>query len=385
MPGTVRIGSIKGIPIGIHWSLLAIGALLSFDLATGLLPATHPGRDTWEYWTAAAIATTLFFAAVLAHEIGHAIVARRHGVGVDGIDLWLLGGMARLTDEAPTPRTEFRIAVAGPLVSLAATGLFVGAAFGIEAWTGRGVAPAALGWLALVNGILTVFNLLPAAPLDGGRILTAWLWSRNGDRVRSTTTASQAGQFLGWLLIAWGAIGFLYGAGNIFTAFIGWFLLTAARNEAEAARARAALAGLTVADAAWFGIARAPESYDAGTMLWERSRMGDVGLVAVERADRSVRGLATERQLWRVPDGELFATSLASVATPIERFGRATPAEPLVRALVRFRPFAPLLTVWDGARLVGVVTPHAIERLVEERSGQSEPGRRADSWSGSPL
>jgi hypothetical protein len=86
-----------------------------------------------------------------------------------------------------------------------------------------------------------------------------------------------------------------------------------------------------------------------------------------------------------VPDGELFSTSLGSVATPIERFGRAAPAEPLVRALVRFRPFAPLLTVWDGSQLVGVVTPHAIERIVEERSGQSEPGRRADSWSGSPL
>jgi hypothetical protein len=213
-----------------------------------------------------------------------------------------------------------------------------------------------------------VFNLLPAAPLDGGRILAAVLWRRHGDRVRAAETASQAGQFLGWALIAWGGLGFLFGAGNLFTAFIGWFLLTAARQDALAARARAALSGLTVRDAAWFGIARAGGGMDAATMLWERSRMGDVGLVAVERPDHSVQGLVTERQLWRVPDGALAFTSLATLATPIGRFGRADPDEPLVRALTRLHPLNPLLTVWDGSDLVGVVTPQAIQRHVSSRS-----------------
>src|SRR5262249_47643876 len=153
----------------------------------------------------------------------------------------------------------------------------------------------------------------------------AVLWRRHGDRLRAAEAASQAGQFLGWVLIAWGVLGFLFGAGNLFTAFIGWFLLTAARQDAFAARARAALAGVTARAAAWFAMARAGSATDAGTMLWERAGMGDVGLVAVERPDHSVHGLVTERQLWRVPDGALYATPLASIATPINRFGRAAP------------------------------------------------------------
>ncbi|HKA02872.1 MAG TPA: site-2 protease family protein [Acidimicrobiales bacterium] len=364
MPGSVRIGRILGVPVAIHWSLLAIGGLLSFDLATSGLPSAHPGHADWAYWAVAAATSIVFFAAVLAHEVGHAVVARRYGVGVEGIDLWLLGGMARLSDEAPSPKAEWRIAVAGPLVSILATIVFIGAAIGLNVTGHSGLISAGLGWLGVVNGILAVFNLLPAAPLDGGRILAAVLWRRHGDRLRAAETAAQAGQFLGWALIAWGLVGFLYGTGNLFTAFIGWFLLTAARQDAFAARARAALAGLTVKDAAWFGIARAGASTDAATMLWERARMGDVGLVAVERPDHSVQGIVTERQLWRVPDGIMGVTPLARIATPIDRFGRATPDEPLVRALTRIHPLNPLLTVWDSGRLVGVVTPQAIQRRV---------------------
>jgi Zn-dependent protease len=362
MPGSIRIGRILGIPVAIHWTLLAIGGLLTFDLATGALPNAHPGHADWVYWVIGGATALIFFAAVLAHEIGHAAVARRYGVGVEGIDLWLLGGMSRLSDEAPTPRAEWRIAVSGPLVSIALGVLFVGSAIGLNVLGDPGLISAALAWLGVVNGILAVFNLLPAAPLDGGRILAAVLWRRHGDRLRASETASQAGQFLGWVLIAWGAIGFLFGGGNLFTAFLGWFLLTAARQDAFAARARAALAGLNVRDAAWFGIARAGGMTDAATMLWERSRMGDVGLVAVERPDHSVQGLVTERQLWRVPEGALDHTPLVSIATPIDRFGRAAPDEPLVRALTRIHPLNPLLTVWDDGSLVGVVTPQAVQR-----------------------
>jgi hypothetical protein len=136
-----------------------------------------------------------------------------------------------------------------------------------------------------------------------------------------------------------------------------------------AVRARAALAGVTVGDTAWFGIARAPGTTDAATMLWERSRMGDVGLVAVERPDGTVLGLVSERQLWRVRDGALGTTSLASVATPIERYGRANPDEPLVRALTRLHPLHPMLTVWINERLVGVVTAQAVDRRLDERQG----------------
>ena len=124
---------------------------------------------------------------------------------------------------------------------------------------------------------------------------------------------------------------------------------------------------MTVGETAWFGIARAPGSTDAATMLWERSRMGDVGLVAVERPDGTVLGLVSDRRLWRVREGALATTSLASVATPIERYGRADPDEPLVRALTRLHPLHPMLTVWVEDRLVGVVTAQAVDRRLDER------------------
>jgi Zn-dependent protease len=367
MAGTFRVGRILGVPIGIHWSLLGIGLLLTLTMANGNLPIAHPGHDSWMYWVVAAVTTVLFFGTVLAHEVGHAIAARRYGVGVEGIDLWILGGVARLSDDAPTPKAELRIAAAGPAVSVLLTFGCAAIAFGLGQAGAPGLVTESLVWLAIVNGVLAVFNLLPAAPLDGGRILAALVWRHTGDRILAVDRASQAGQFLGWLLIAWGAISFLRGDGSIITAFLGWFLLSAARQDAVAARARAALAGVTVGDTAWFGIARSPGSTDAATMLWERSRMGDVGLVAVERPDGSVLGLVSERQLWKVRDGALLTTSLASVATPIERYGRANADEPLVRALTRLHPLHPMLTVWDGDRLIGVVTAQAVDRRLDER------------------
>ncbi len=367
MAGTFRIGRILGVPIGIHWSLFGIGLLLTLTMATGNMPIAHPGHDSWVYWIVAAVTTAAFFATVLAHEIGHAVAARRYGVGVEGIDLWILGGVARLSDEAPTPKAEWRIAAAGPGVSILLTGALAAAAAVLDRAGAPGLATESVLWLAVVNGILAVFNLLPAAPLDGGRILASLVWRYTGDRLLATDRASQAGQFLGWLLIAWGLISFVRGGGSIITAFLGWFLLSAARQDAVAARARAALAGVTVGDTAWFGLARAPGTTDAATMLWERSRMGDVALVAVERPDGTVMGLASEHQLWRVRDGALATTSLASVATPIERFGRATADEPLVRALTRLHPLHPMLTVWDGDRLIGVVTAQAVDRRLDER------------------
>src|SRR5580765_3382581 len=147
MPGSLRIGKIFGVPVGIHWTLLAIGALLTFDLATASLPSAHPGHADWVYWAAGAVTSILFFGAVLAHEIGHAVVARRYHVGVEGIDLWLLGGMARLSDDAPTPKAEWRIAAAGPVVSVVATVLFLGGAIGLNVLGAPGLVSAALAWL----------------------------------------------------------------------------------------------------------------------------------------------------------------------------------------------------------------------------------------------
>src|SRR5215203_2164717 len=169
MTASLRFGRIAGIPVGASWSALLIALLIAWSLAGRLLPLEVPGLAPAAYWLAGGIGAGLFLGSLLAHEIGHAVVARRAGLRVRGITLWLLGGVAQLEDEPASPRDELRVAIVGPAVSLAvAFGL---AAFGLVMLGGPAIAVAIAAWLAVVNTALALFNLLPAAPLDGGRVL----------------------------------------------------------------------------------------------------------------------------------------------------------------------------------------------------------------------
>ena len=185
MRPTFRLGRIAGIEVGIHWSLLVIGVLLVGSLAGGELPALAPHAHG-SYLAAAVLAVALFFASILAHELAHSIVARRHGQNVDGITLWLLGGVSQMSSESETARDQFRVSIAGPATTLALAGVFGVLALAFDSVLAPNtLLPTIAAWLAVVNLILGVFNLLPGAPLDGGHVLTAMLWKRNGDRRRS--------------------------------------------------------------------------------------------------------------------------------------------------------------------------------------------------------
>jgi Zn-dependent protease len=246
---TLRLGRIRGIQIGVHWSLLVIGAVLAATLASSVLPDLVPDAGG-NYWAAAILATALFFASVLAHELAHALVALRRGQRVEGITLWLLGGVASLRDEAPDPRSEFLVSIAGPATSFGLGALFIAAAFGLDATLSDGsLLPAIAAYLGIINVILAVFNLLPGAPLDGGRILSAALWAWRKDRRRAQITASRCGFVLGGLLVGVGIIGFLTGRGfgDLWTALVGWFVIDASRSEELQARIARSLDSHTVA------------------------------------------------------------------------------------------------------------------------------------------
>jgi len=238
----VRVGRIDGVQVGLHWSLLVIGGLLAAELAGRRFPATAPGYSGAAYGLAAGATALLFLGCVLAHEVGHAVVARREDIGVDGITLWFLGGVTRLTSDAATPKAELWVSGAGPLVSFALGVVMVGGGTAVHAFAGSPLLVAALTWLGVINIVLAVFNMLPGAPLDGGRLLYASVWSRHGDRRRATRTASRAGEILGAILIGYGLLEFAFGAAagrELWIAFIGWFLLTGARADGHAAEARA--------------------------------------------------------------------------------------------------------------------------------------------------
>jgi Zn-dependent protease/CBS domain-containing protein len=244
---SVRIGRVAGVEIEAHWSWLLVVGLIVWSLADGVFPATNPGLSDGAYVAMAGVATILFFAALTLHELGHAVQARREGVAIDGITLWVFGGVARLRGQMPSSGAELRIALAGPAVTLALAAVCLLVALALPL---PDAVDGVIFWLGQINLYLLVFNLLPALPLDGGRALRAVLWARRRDFVSASRTAARLGRGFGQVLIAGGVVLVLLvgDLGGLWLALIGWFLLGAADAELEGATAREALAGLTVAD-----------------------------------------------------------------------------------------------------------------------------------------
>lgn len=250
MESTIRFFRVRGIPVGAHWSWLFVFALVVWSLSTTLFPGTYPGLDGSSYLFMGLAAAALFFGSVVLHELGHTFVALAHGVRIRGISLWLFGGVARFETPFASPAAELRTAVAGPLVS---GGLALGFAFADAALGGVGAPEAVQGvtdYLARINGILFAFNLVPALPLDGGRILHAWLWWRQRSRVAATLMAARAGRAFGIVLAAVGILELFTGSGvgGIWLALLGLFVVQAAQNEAAYARVEHAVGGLRVRD-----------------------------------------------------------------------------------------------------------------------------------------
>jgi Zn-dependent protease len=246
MGASLDLGRFAGIRISVHWSLLVVSALLIWSLSEGVFPETNPDLSGGTHLAMAVVAAVLFFLSILLHELGHALQARREKMEIEGITLWLFGGVASFRGSFPTAGAELRVAVAGPLVSLLLGVLFVLIALAGLPEAGDGVA----AWLGYVNLSLLVFNLIPAVPLDGGRILHAVLWGRRDDFAWATRVAAGIGRGFGYLLIAAGIAMFIFQSSfsGAWLAFLGWFLLGAAGGEARFAAAREALSGLRVRD-----------------------------------------------------------------------------------------------------------------------------------------
>jgi len=247
MNDSFTLGRFAGIRVGINWSWLVVFALIVWTLSQSIFPRMNDGLSDATYLSMAIAAALLFFVSLLMHEYGHALVALREGMEIDGITLWLFGGVARFKGMFPSAGAEFRIAIAGPVVSLALGVLFV-----LFAWLAP--APEAVdgvaAWLGYINLTLLVFNLLPALPLDGGRVLRSALWAARNDFAWATRISAWVGRAFGYLFIAVG-LGFLIFQGafsGAWLAFIGWFLLQAAGAEGRYLLARQALSGLQVRD-----------------------------------------------------------------------------------------------------------------------------------------
>jgi Zn-dependent protease/CBS domain-containing protein len=256
------LGRIAGIRIGINWSWLVVFALIVWSLDTAVFPSRTPGLSDGTYLAMALAAAVIFFGSLLAHELGHAVQARREGMEIEGITLWLFGGVARFKGMFPSAGAELRIALAGPIVSLVLGALFVLAAVLVGM---PQEVEGVVAWLGYINLLLLAFNMLPALPLDGGRVLRSTLWALRGDFGAATRTSASVGRGFGFLFI-FGGIGlavFTDTVSGIWFAFIGWFLLVAAGSEARFLAVRDAFGGLRVRDL----MVREPDTVDADMSL----------------------------------------------------------------------------------------------------------------------
>ncbi|MDT0319448.1 site-2 protease family protein [Streptomyces millisiae] len=383
MRATFVLGRIAGIRVGVNWSVLVIFALIAAVLAAGRLPADYPGHG-WVIYTLVGVGTSVvFFASLLAHELAHAILARRNGVEVDDITLWLLGGVTRMRSEAPTPGAEWRIAGVGPLVSLLLGGVFVVLTWLLHAIGASGPLVEGAAWLATINILLAVFNVIPAAPLDGGRLLRSFLWWRTGDRLRATNGAARAGQVFGWLLVGFGLWAFLWSASfsALWLALVGWFLVLAATEEARQARLRELLSGVAVRDTMTRDPVTVPSRETVGDFLSGEALAGRHAAFPVTRDDSGedghAVGLLTMDRAERVEQDEQGRTTVGDIMLPLEETRLSRPDEPLSEALTRMTPGPEhrLLVLDDDGHPVGIVSPADVDRTVRRVAADHGGGR----------
>lgn len=247
MNGTIRVGSLFGIPFYIHPSWFLVLGLVAWSYSSGLM-AQFPWLSGGLALSLGLMTALLLFASVVAHELGHSFVALRQGIDVKSITLFIFGGLASLEKESETPAEAFWVAIAGPLVSLLLCGIFT--IIGVTT-AATGAAAAILGVLASVNLALALFNLIPGLPLDGGNILKAAVWKITGNPYKGVTFASAVGQVFGWVAIASGLIPLLFfgSFANFWNLLIGFFLLQNAGRAAQYAKVKEQFSGLTAADA----------------------------------------------------------------------------------------------------------------------------------------
>lgn len=362
---------VRGIPIGVSWSWVLIFVLVTWGLGAAFFRVSMPGLSGRTYALMAVVTALLFFGSILLHELGHALVGAREGVRIEGITLWLLGGVATFKGRAPSPGASFRMTAVGPAISLVLAGVFW-----LLSWLGERVgiglpAVQVLGYLARINGILAAFNLVPALPLDGGRILHAWLWRHLGGPEEATVQAARVGRTFGYVLIAIGVLGFVSGAGfgGLWFVFIGWFLAQAAGGEAAAAAMQQALGGRLVRDLMTPNPVTMAPSTTLDRFLEEASGPGGHSTYPVVEDGRLV-GLISIRMAGAVDPERRAWTTVAQVMVPREEVPTLAPDDELARALDQEAAPAGRFVVVEEGRVVGVLSRTDLARHLEVTSVQ---------------
>jgi Zn-dependent protease len=367
MNGGFRLGSVLGFEIRIDYSWFIIFFLLLWTLAFGLFPAEVPGLASSQYLLMGVAATLLFFASLIGHELAHSIVARRKGIEMGGITLFIFGGMAHARMEFEKPGDEFQVAVAGPIASVLFGLLFAAAAMtGVT--LGWGIESVSIArYLAFINIALAVFNLLPGFPLDGGRIFRSVAWKLTGDMRRATRMATRGGKAVAYLLIALGILQLFAGAviGGLWLVLIGWFIRTAAEASYAQFRLAEALGGMTAEEAMTPAPESAPPGLPVSKFVEEYFFQGRHQGYPVVEEGRPL-GIVTLSSVRGVPRDEWGSHTVRDIMAPADETMLVPPEVDMSEVLERLSGSGPnrVLVVRNGV-LLGIITRSDIGRWLE--------------------
>lgn len=377
MEAHIKLGRIFGIQIGLHYSWLFIALLVALLLG-GHFQMMNSDWGAAIVWTTAILTALLFFVSILLHELSHAAVAKMRGLPVSSITLFAFGGVTNIEREAADAKTEFWMGIVGPITSAVIGMACLALAFAIgwspsaDGLMTAATAPptAMLVWLGYINITLAVFNMIPGFPLDGGRVLRAIIWWTTGDASRSTRTAARVGQFVAIGFIVWGILNFFRGAGfgGLWIAFIGWFLLNAARAGEAREVMTQSLKGVRVGDV----MARDCPTVDGNSNLQtftDEHLLRTGGRCFIVEEQGRIAGLVTAHEVKAVERSKWAFTTVDNVMLPLERLRTVAPETPVADALdLMGREDINQLPVVSDGRLEGIIARGHILQLLQARA-----------------
>jgi len=370
MGGAFTLGRIFGIQFRLHYSWFVIFVLITVSLSWQYFPFSYPEWDTLTYWVTGIFTSILFFISVVAHELAHSLVGRANGIPVKSITLFLFGGVAHMTREATRHSAELKMAAAGPISSLVIGGLF----FLLHLLLQNISEPlAAMAfWLAQINVVLAIFNLIPGFPLDGGRVFRSLLWRFSGNYWRATRIAVQVGRGVGYLFILGGILIMFFFRGQWFSglwlAFIGWFLIYVASASYRQAQWQAALQGITASEIMISTCPVVPSDVTISRLVQEYIFIGGQRCFLVTD-DGELKGILTLQNIKAVSQPKWEVTQVRDVMTPAERLKVAYPDQDILSVLEQMdeNGISQMPVVNEG-KVVGLVTRDNLIRLLYTRS-----------------
>lgn len=365
MSGVIRLGRLFGIDIGVHFSWFFIFLLLTWTLASQYLPANYPGWAANTYWAVGIAGSILLFVSVLIHELSHSLVARSRGRSVSGITLFFLGGVSQIEEESASPGEEFWVSFSGPLTSFVLAAVFWGI-YAVVPATGSQFR-ALMEYLGFVNVVIGAFNLLPAFPLDGGRVLRSFIWKATGSIERANTIASVTGSVIGFGLIGLGVY-FVFAAtliSGLWFIFVGWFIQSTASSFRTQQAVARALSGKTVREAMMRHVPSVPPGTTVQELIDEHISRQFYRAYVVAFGD-TFYGLVTLSDIRDVPVEERSRVAVTSIMKRAPDVATAAPDDPLEAALQRMvSDDVSQLVVLENGEIVGMIGRGDVLRVLE--------------------